>query len=262
MSETPRQSPGGQRPEQPQNIATAIADISERATLLIHEEIELAKAEVTEKVTKLARGAVVGVAAGVFFVMALIFALVGCAWLLYYYLPGNSFTYFWGFFAMAVILLVLGALAGLIAARVVKKSAPPVPTMAIEEARLIRETVGAGADGFSAASTPGATAGPPAPSGTAAPPVPPVATAPPAATAPPVPPPAAVPPPPPIRRRPPIRHRPPILLRLTAPRSRADGRTHAGRDSQLHREQPHGAGSLHRSSARRGRAPHRLARAP
>ena len=134
-----------QRSEQPQNIATAIAEVSERATLLVREEIELAKAEVTEKATKLAKGAVVGIAAGVFFVTALVFALVGCAWLLYYYLPGNEFTYFWGFFAMAVILVVLGVLAGLIAARVVKKGSPPVPTMAIEEARKIRETVSASA---------------------------------------------------------------------------------------------------------------------
>lgn len=146
MSEPPPPRPGEQRSEQPQNIATAIADISERATLLVHEEIELAKAEVMEKVTKLARGAVVGVAAGIFLVMALIFALVGFAWLLYYYLPGNNFTYFWGFFAMAVILVVLGVIAGLIAARVVKRSAPPVPSMAIEEARLIRDTVSSAAD--------------------------------------------------------------------------------------------------------------------
>lgn len=146
MSEPPPPRPGEERSEQPQNIATAIADISERATLLVHEEIELAKAEVMEKVTKLARGAVVGVAAGIFLVMALIFALVGFAWLLYYYLPGNNFTYFWGFFAMAVILVVLGVIAGLIAARVVKRSAPPVPSMAIEEARLIRDTVSSAAD--------------------------------------------------------------------------------------------------------------------
>jgi len=146
VSEPPPPRPGEQRSEQPQNIATAIADISERATLLVHEEIELAKAEVMEKVTKLARGAVVGVAAGIFLVMALIFALVGFAWLLYYYLPGNNFTYFWGFFAMAVILVVLGVIAGLIAARVVKRSAPPVPSMAIEEARLIRDTVSSAAD--------------------------------------------------------------------------------------------------------------------
>jgi MFS family permease len=146
VSEPSPPRPGETQAEQPQNIATAIADISERATLLVHEEIELAKAEVTEKVTKLARGAVVGVAAGIFLVMALIFALVGFAWLLYYYLPGNEFTYFWGFFAMAVILVVLGVIAGLIAARVVKRSAPPVPSMAIEEARLIRDTVSSAAD--------------------------------------------------------------------------------------------------------------------
>jgi uncharacterized membrane protein YqjE len=128
---------------QPQNIATAITEVSERATLLVREEIELAKAEVTEKAAKLVKGAVVGVAAGVFFMTALVFALVGCAWLLYFYLPVGEFAYFWGFFAMAVILVILGVLAGLIAAKVVKKSSPPVPNMAMEEARKIREAVSA-----------------------------------------------------------------------------------------------------------------------
>jgi len=134
--------PAAEKPEvQPQNIATAIAEVSERATLLVREEIELAKAEVSEKATKMLKGAVVGLAAGIFFLMALIFVLVGCAWLLYYYLPGNQFTYFWGFFAMAVILVALGVLAGLIAAKVVKRGSPPMPSMAIEEARKIREAV-------------------------------------------------------------------------------------------------------------------------
>jgi putative superfamily III holin-X len=134
---------GGEPPPSSQNIAAAIAEVSERASVLIREEIELAKAEVTEKAGKLMRGAVVGVAAGVFVLTAVVFALVGCAWLLYYYLPGNTFAYFWGFFAMAVILLLLGVVAGLIAARAVKKGSPPVPNMAIEEARKIRETVSA-----------------------------------------------------------------------------------------------------------------------
>ena len=171
MSETPSPPPGGQRRNHPENIATAIVEVSERATLLVREEIELAKAEVAEKASKLIRGAVVGAAAGIFVAMALVFALVGCAWLLYYYLPGNQYTYFWGFFAMAVILLLLGALAGLAAARAVKKSAPPVPKMAIEEARKIRETVSAGSD----AATPpdpgapaGANGGQGAPAGAAA----------------------------------------------------------------------------------------------
>jgi uncharacterized membrane protein YqjE len=128
------------------NIAAAIADVSDRASALVREEIELAKAELSEKVTKLVRGAIVGAAAGVFVLTALVFALVGCAWLLTFYLPGSTFAYFWGFFAMAVILLVLGALAGLVAARAVKRGAPPVPNMAIEEARRIRETVSTGGE--------------------------------------------------------------------------------------------------------------------
>jgi uncharacterized membrane protein YqjE len=125
----------------PQNIAAAIAEVSERATLLVREEIELAKVEVTEKATKLLKGAIVGLVAGVFFLFALVFVLFGGAWLLYYYLPGNDFTYFWGFFAMAVILVLLGVLAGLIAAKAVKRGSPPVPSMAIEEAQKIRQAV-------------------------------------------------------------------------------------------------------------------------
>jgi uncharacterized membrane protein YqjE len=133
VSAPPTPPPGEQGSQAPHNIAAAIAEVSERATVLVREEIELAKVEVTEKATKLVKGAIVGIAAGIFFAMALIFALVGCAWLLYYYLPGNEFTYFWGFFAMAVILLLLGALAGLLAAKAVKKGSPPVPAMEIKE---------------------------------------------------------------------------------------------------------------------------------
>jgi uncharacterized membrane protein YqjE len=144
VSAPPSPPPTQDQPPSSQNIAAAIAEVSERASLLIREEIELAKAEVTEKAGKLMRGAIVGAAAGVFLLTALVFALVGCAWLLYFYLPGNTYAYFWGFFAMAVILLALGALAGLIAARAVKKGTPPVPKMAIEEARKIRDTVSSG----------------------------------------------------------------------------------------------------------------------
>jgi lysylphosphatidylglycerol synthetase-like protein (DUF2156 family) len=139
--------PGERSEDSTKSIAAAISEVSERATLLVREEIELAKTEVTEKVGKLAKGAVVAVAAGVFLVTALFFVLIGFAWLLYYELPiGNAYTVFWGFFAMALILVVLGLIAGLIAAKVVKKGSPPVPSMAIEEAQKIRETVSAGGD--------------------------------------------------------------------------------------------------------------------
>jgi uncharacterized membrane protein required for colicin V production len=129
-------------------VATTIAEVSDRMTLLVREEIELAKAEVVTKVTKLLRGAIVGAAAGIFVLAAVLFALHGFAWLLYFELPiGNSFSFFWGFFILAAILLLLGAVAGVIAAKLVKKASPPTPTMAIDEAKKIRETVSAGADG-------------------------------------------------------------------------------------------------------------------
>ena len=140
MSSAAGPSGGGQQPE-PTNLATAVAEVSERASKLVREEIELAKAELEVKATSIAKGTVVGVVAGVFFVTALLFLLIGCAWLLYYILPGNDFTYFWGFFAMAVILVLLGVLAGLLAARAVKRGSPPVPSMAIAEAQKIRDAV-------------------------------------------------------------------------------------------------------------------------
>ena len=147
MSDPYRQPPKDGEGQHPQNIAAAVTEVSERASVLVREEIELVKAEMTEKANRLVRGAVVGVAAGIFLVMALILFLVGCAWLLYYYLPGNAFAYFWGFFAMALILILIGAASGMLAARLFKRAAPPTPDMAIEEARRIRETVSPRPDG-------------------------------------------------------------------------------------------------------------------
>jgi uncharacterized membrane protein YqjE len=123
-----------------QNIAQAIQEVSDRASLLVREEIELAKAEVTEKITKLVKGAVVGIAAGLFAVFGLVFLLHGLAWLAWFELfPDNQF--FWGFFVVAAVLFLLGALAGFVAARALKSGSPPVPAMAIDEAKRIRETV-------------------------------------------------------------------------------------------------------------------------
>jgi uncharacterized membrane protein YqjE len=124
-----------------QNIATAIDEVSQRALVLVHEEIELAKAEVTEKVTKLVRGAVVGIIAGVFVLFGLFLLLDGFAWLAYWAIPFPDGQFFWGFFVVAAVLFLLGALGGYIAARAMKSGAPPVPAMAIDEAKRIRETV-------------------------------------------------------------------------------------------------------------------------
>ncbi len=126
--------------EQPQNIAVTVTEVTERVTLLIREEIELAKAEISEKITRLVKGAVVGTAGGIFVVTALLFILHGFAWLATFELFNNQKA-FWGFFIVAGALILLGALAGFIAAKAVKLGAPPTPTMAIDEARKIRETM-------------------------------------------------------------------------------------------------------------------------
>ena len=108
--------------------------------MLVHEEIELAKAEVTEKVSKLLKGIVVGVAAGIFVVTGLLFLLHGLAWLAWFALPVGNQAFFWGFFFVAGLLFILGGLAGYLAARFLKAGQPPVPEMAIDEAQKIKRT--------------------------------------------------------------------------------------------------------------------------
>lgn len=120
-------------------IAEAVNEISERASLLVREEIELAKAEVTEKVSRLVKGAVVGGAAAVFAIFGLVVLIEGFAWLAYWVMPVKTGAVFWGFFVVAAILFVLGGLAGLFASKLFKKGSPPTPQMAIDEARKTKE---------------------------------------------------------------------------------------------------------------------------
>jgi uncharacterized membrane protein YqjE len=123
------------------DLAQTVQDISERVTLLVHEEIELAKAEVAGKITKLLRGIVIGLAAGIFVVIGLLFLRHGMAWLAWYALPVGSGSFFWGFFVVAGLLFLLGGIAGYLAAKFFKDSSPPVPEMAIDEAGKIKRTL-------------------------------------------------------------------------------------------------------------------------
>ena len=125
---------------QAQSIAAAVQEISDRSTRIIREEIELAKAEVQQKVNKLIRGVVIGTAAGIFIGTALLFVLHGLSWLAWFELFGPG-EFFWGFFVVAGVLFVLGGLAGWLAAKLFRSGSPPTPDMAIDEAKRIRETV-------------------------------------------------------------------------------------------------------------------------
>jgi uncharacterized membrane protein YqjE len=119
------------------SVAELVFDVSEGASKLIREEFELAKAEVSEKVGKILRGSVVGVAAGIFAFLALILVMEGVAWLLNEEVfDGNAWP---GFFVEAAIFLLIAALAGFVAYRSVRAGSPPVPEQAIEEAKLTKE---------------------------------------------------------------------------------------------------------------------------
>ncbi len=123
-------------PPDKDNIAAALTEISERMSLLVHEEIELAKAEVTEKVSSIARGAAAVAVGAVFGVFALVFVLFTIAWAI-----NDATGDLWlGFAIVMVVLLALTGGAFLFAWRKLKVGAPK-PTMAIEEAKKIRATV-------------------------------------------------------------------------------------------------------------------------
>ena len=118
-------------------LADLVVDVSENASTLVREEIELAKAEVSEKVGKILRGSAVGIAAGVFAFLALILIMHGVAWLLAEELfDGKAWP---GYFVEAAVFLLVAALAGWIASKARKQGAPPGPEQAIAEAKLTKE---------------------------------------------------------------------------------------------------------------------------
>ncbi|HEY8625813.1 MAG TPA: phage holin family protein [Solirubrobacteraceae bacterium] len=121
---------------QQQNVATAITEVSERLSVLVRDEIELAKVEVKTKISSLGRGAAAVAVGAVFGVFAIVFGLLTLAWAL-----NSLIASLWlGFAIVFVALLALTLFAFLFAWRKFKVGAP-TPTMAIDEAKKIRATV-------------------------------------------------------------------------------------------------------------------------
>ena len=129
--------------DQPSDLGRAVNDVVEKTQILVREEIELAKAEVTASVTKLIKGAVVGIVAGVFALIGLFLLLHAASWGAWDITQDGGDNLWLGFLIVAVLTFLLGGIAGLIAARFIKKGSSPKPTMAIEEAQLIKETYSA-----------------------------------------------------------------------------------------------------------------------
>src|ERR1700744_340621 len=102
-------------------------------SVLVREEIELAKSEMVTKVSSIARGAAAVAIGAVFGVFALVFVLLSIAW----GINAATGSLWIGMAAVMVLLLVLTLFAFLFAWRKLKVGAPK-PTMAIDEAKKIR----------------------------------------------------------------------------------------------------------------------------
>lgn len=119
------------------SLGDIVAEVSEKASLLVRQEIELAKAEVTGKISKLTRGAAIGAAAGVFLIFGVTMLFHFVAWLVNDLFNWSHLA--WpGYGIVALGLFVLATFAALLALRLFKKGAPPTPDLAIEEAKRTR----------------------------------------------------------------------------------------------------------------------------
>ena len=120
------------------SLGEIVGEVSEKASLLVREEIELAKAEVTQKVSKIAKGAgfFIGAAVLLFFMVFALIEFLG--WGISDWTGLNIWV---SFGIVTLLLFVTAAATAIIGSRFVKRGSPPVPEMAIEEAKKTRETL-------------------------------------------------------------------------------------------------------------------------
>jgi hypothetical protein len=123
------------------SLGDVVSDVSTQASLLVREEIELAKTEISEKVSRLAKGGAVAAAAGVFAVFALIYFFQALAWFFNDLFDVIGTSPWVGFLIVFGILITLAGVAGWIGIRWIKKGSPPTPALAIEEARRTRAEI-------------------------------------------------------------------------------------------------------------------------
>jgi uncharacterized membrane protein YqjE len=122
------------------NLANAVTEVSERVTVLIREELELAKTEVAVKVRSLTRGIVWFGLAAVLAFFGVIFIPITLAWGLDDVLLSGVGGLWEGFGIVTAAFLVGALVCVLLGWRRVRVGAP-TPSMAIDEAKKIRATV-------------------------------------------------------------------------------------------------------------------------
>lgn len=131
MAENGSTPPGtGEKP-----LGEIVAEVTQKAQLLVREEIALAKAEITTKTSRIVKGIV-------FFSVAAFFALLMLIFLLHMLSIGLAEWFdlkAWvGYAGTSLLLFFITVIAALIGLRMFKKGSPPTPDYAIEEAQKTR----------------------------------------------------------------------------------------------------------------------------
>lgn len=115
----------------PTPVSEAVRNVAEHASAVAKLELRLATLELKKKATSFAVGIGLGVAAALFGLFMLGFALATIAAAL------ATFLSWWlALLIVTVALLLLSGLLGVLALGAIKKGSPPVPEQAIQEAKL------------------------------------------------------------------------------------------------------------------------------
>ncbi|MBV8219790.1 MAG: phage holin family protein, partial [Solirubrobacterales bacterium] len=100
-----------------ENLVQAVTEVSDRVSTLVRDEIDLAKAEVTQKAMSLARGTVAVLAGAVFGVFAIVMGLEAAAWALNAILVPGAGSIWEGFLIVFGVLAVFAVTAFMLAWR-------------------------------------------------------------------------------------------------------------------------------------------------
>ena len=120
------------------DLGELVGDVTSKATLLVQEEIALAKAEVSMKVSRLGKGVACFGLAGFLALLMLIFVFHTLSYGFADWLGVKTWV---GYGITTVLLLVLTGLAALVGLRFFKKGTPPTPQLAIEEAQKTKRVL-------------------------------------------------------------------------------------------------------------------------
>jgi hypothetical protein len=122
--------------ENGRSVGTAVKDVADHAKRVVGLEVELAKLELSRKITSLGLGIGLGVGAATFAVFGLGFAFATVAAAL------ATFLSTWlALLIVTAFLFLLAGVLGLLAFSRIKRGTPPVPEQAIEEAKLTTEAL-------------------------------------------------------------------------------------------------------------------------